>query len=360
MTVTPVRSGAPQLDELFPAELRGLPGGPRYPVDLVTLNVNEVPALAPDDLGREHTGRHAIGAWYWEFETLPPDLVDQLGRVDELWAPTTFVERALGRYTSKPIHIVPAIVPVFERRGAAGRSRRYWDLADDDVVFLFSFDFNSSVVRKNPFGVIDAYRRAFGASAVGTRLVIKAINLANSPLFESELRTAVEGVGGVLIDDHLSEDELGDLFHAADVYVSLHRSEGFGLGLAEAMAIGKAVVGTAYSGNVDFMNGMNSCLVGYRLRPITPADHRYSAAVGTVYQPGLLVAEPDVDQAARWLRALAADPDLRRRLGTAAAATIAAGYSEEAVGDAALALLEAWWRDIGTGGADASANGAPD
>ena len=77
--------------------------------------------------------------------------------------------------------------------------------------------------------------------------MIKAINLANSPLFEADLRSAVDEVGGVLIDEHLSQDQLGDLFHAADVYVSLHRSEGFGLGLAEAMAIGKAVVGTAYS-----------------------------------------------------------------------------------------------------------------
>jgi glycosyltransferase involved in cell wall biosynthesis len=147
----------------------------------------------------------------------------------------------------------------------------------------------------------------------------------------------------VLIDEHLSPDDLGDLFHAADVYVSLHRSEGFGLGLAEAMAIGKAVIGTAYSGNVDFMNGANSCPVGYRVRPITVDDHRYQGAVGSVYRQGLLCAEPDVEQAARWMRALAADAGLRRRLGAAASETIAARFSEEAVVDAAMERLAVLW-----------------
>ena len=161
-------------------------------------------------------------------------------------------------------------------------------MGTDDVVFLFTFDFNSSVLRKNPLGVVEAYRRAFGTDPVATRLVIKAINLANSPTFEADLRAAVASVHGVVIDEHLTAGELGDVFHATDVYVSLHRSEGFGLGLAEAMALGKAVVGTAYSGNVDFMHGGNSALVGFRLRPVVPDDHRYSGAVGTVYRPGFL------------------------------------------------------------------------
>jgi glycosyltransferase involved in cell wall biosynthesis len=347
LSATPVRSGAPQIDDLLPDELRDLPSGTPYPIDLVTLNLNEISALSAGDLGLGRTGRYAIGAWYWEFETLPPDLVVEVGRVDEIWAPTTFVEHALGRYTSKPIHIVPTIVPVFEARADRSRLRKQWGVADDDVMFLFSFDFNSSVVRKNPLAVVDAYRQAFGSSPAGTRLVMKAVNLANSPVFQSELRAALEGVGGVLIDEHVSQEELGDLFHAADVYVSLHRSEGFGLGLAEAMAIGKAVIGTAYSGNIDFMNGANSCLVGYVIRPITSADHRYHGAVGSVYRQGFLCAEPDVDQAARWMRALASDADLRSRIGAAASETMAARFSEAAVLETAMARLEALWRNDG-------------
>ena len=344
LSVTSVWSGAPRIDDLFPAELRQLPAGSPHPVDLVTLNVNEVTFVAPDDLGFEHTGRYAIGAWYWEFDTLSPELVAQVGRVDEIWAPTTFVAHALGRYTTKPIHIVPTIVPVFEASAERGLLRRRWGIADDEVAFLFTFDFNSSVVRKNPLGVVDAYRRAFGPKPAGTRLVMKAINLANSPAFESDLRAAVDDVGGVLIDERLSQEELGDLFHAADVYVSMHRCEGFGLGLAEAMAIGKAVIGTAYSGNVDFMSGSNSGLVGYRLRQITDDDHRYSRAVSTVYQPGYLCAEPYNEQAARWMRALAADADLRARIGSAASATIAARFSEAAAVDTAVTRLEALCR----------------
>lgn len=343
MAATPFRSGAPQMESLCPTELRDLPGGSPFPVDLVTLNVNEVPVVPADRLGRARTGRAAVATWYWEFETLSPDLVDQLDRVDEIWAPTTFVRAALERYTSTPIHIVPTIVPRFEAGEPRDHLRRQWEVGTDDVVFLFTFDFNSSVLRKNPLGVVEAYRRAFGTDPVGTRLVIKAINLANSPTFEADLRAAVASVHGVVIDEHLTAGELGDVFHATDVYVSLHRSEGFGLGLAEAMALGKAVVGTAYSGNVDFMHGGNSALVGFRLRPVVPDDHRYSGAVGTVYRPGFLCVEPDLDQAARWMRALAADPDLRDRLGRAAATTMATHFSESAVVDTALARLASLW-----------------
>jgi glycosyltransferase involved in cell wall biosynthesis len=350
MTVTSVRSGAPRMDGLYPTELRNLPDGRAHPVDLVTLNVNEVPAVATGDLGLLPTGRYAIGSWFWEFEALPPDLVEQIDRVDEIWAPSTFVKRAFGRYTAKPIHIVPAIVPVFEASEARGVVRQRLGVSHDEVVFLFTFDFNSSVVRKNPIAVVDAYRRAFGSDPSGVRLVIKAINLANSPMFESDLRAAIEGVSGALIDEHLSQAELGDLFHAADVYVSMHRSEGFGLGMAEAMAIGKAVVGTAYSGNVDFMNGANSCPIGFRLRSVTPEDHRYSGAVGTVYRQGFLCAEPDIEQAARWMRALASDAALRGRIGSAAAATMATRFSEAAAVRAAMARLEALWPPFGAAG----------
>lgn len=344
MTVTCVRSGAPQFDVLYPAELRGLSGGTTFPVDLVTLNVNEVPAVASTDLGLANTGRLAVGAWAWEFEMLTPELVSQVDRVDEIWAMTTFVKRALGRYTSRPIHVVPTVVPVLEASAERRLLRQRWSIADDAVVFLFSFDFNSSVVRKNPLAVVEAYRRAFGPGASRTRLVMKAFNLANSAAFEADLRAAVQGVGGMLIDEHLPDQDVGDLFHAADVYVSLHRSEGFGLGMAEAMAVGKAVIGTAYSGNLDFMTSTNSCLVGYQPRAIIPDDHRYSEAVSAVYQPGFYCAEPDVDQAARWMAALAADSDLRQRIGRAAAATIASRFSEAAVVDKAVRRLEVLWQ----------------
>jgi len=122
--------------------------------------------------------------------------------------------------------------------------------------------------------------------------------------------------------------------------VSLHRSEGFGLGIAEAMFLGKPVVATSYSGNTDFMSGDNSCPVGYRMRPITMADHRLFPSAAHVYQPGLPWAEPDVDQAARWMRTLADQPGLRARLGLRAAQTMRERYSSARVGELMVERLE--------------------
>lgn len=341
LALTEVRSGAPQIAELLPPELRRAATGRPAPVDLVTLNVNELDGLAGVEIGRTRTGRHAIATWAWEFETLPSDLVEQIERVDEIWVPSEFSRRAFQRYTDVPVRVSPNIVPLRTAAGPRDQLRSRWGATGDEVIYLFSFDFNSSILRKNPFGVIDAYRQAFGTVSPETRLVIKAINLSIGPEFAEDLRRALKEVGGVLIDEHLTAEDLGGLFHACDVYVSLHRSEGFGLGMAEAMALGKAVVGTGYSGNVDFMDGTNSVPVGYRLRPVVPEDHRYSGAVGTLYRPGFFCAEPDVDQAARWMRALAEDPGLRRRLGAAASATMAGRFSEAAVIDTALTRLNA-------------------
>ncbi len=129
------------------------------------------------------------------------------------------------------------------------------------------------------------------------------------------LEPAVAAVNGVLIAEDLEHEELVDLFACADVYVSLHRSEGFGFGIAEAMALGKPVIATAYSGNLDFATSANSCQVSYRLREITSDDHVFNEGISEVYERGAVWADPDVDQAARWMRLLAADPALRSRIG---------------------------------------------
>jgi glycosyltransferase involved in cell wall biosynthesis len=146
-------------------------------------------------------------------------------------------------------------------------------------------------------------------------------------------------VNGTVLNRHLSQQELANLFHACDVYVSLHRSEGFGLGMAEAMAIGKPVIGTGYSGNIDFMNGGDSCPVGYRLRLIDSNDFEDAPGMATVYTEGTLWAEPDLDQAAQWMQLLASDEPLRHRIGASAEAAIGASFSEEVVSRIAVARL---------------------
>jgi glycosyltransferase involved in cell wall biosynthesis len=213
-------------------------------------------------------------------------------------------------------------------------------------MFLFTFDFNSSVARKNPLGVIEAFAQAFPENDETSVLVIKGMNLEQSSTFEAHLRKALICVKGRLITGFLSQQELEDLFHACDVYVSAHRSEGFGLGIAEAMALGKPVIATSYSGNCDFMNAVNSCPLGYRLRPITTHDHVYQEAFGDVYVEGAIWAEPDLGQAAQWMRLLASSEAIRRRIGAEAARTMRDGFSEMAVGRIAEDRLRASYNDL--------------
>ena len=203
--------------------------------------------------------RHRIATWYWELPTVPRSLRGQFDQVDEIWVASSFVRRSFLRYTRRPIHIVPTVVPRFELSMNRLHVRARLGIPMDAVMFLFTFDFNSSVARKNPLGVIEAFAQAFPAGDEQSVLVIKGMNLGQAPTFETDLRQALQRVNGLLIPDFLSQQDLADLFHACDVYVSTHRSEGFGLGIAEAMALGKPVIATSYSGNCDFMNAVNSC-----------------------------------------------------------------------------------------------------
>ncbi len=328
LSLRTIRSGAPVDQGRVPEQLNRIPDDRRHPIDVWMLNVNEFPAVSGEMLRPPGQDTYSIGVWYWELPTFPDGLVAQMERVDEIWVATKFVQSSFRRASTRPVHIVPAIVP--ELKGS-GRGRRDFGLSDGEAVFMFSFDVNSMVARKNPGAVVEAFGRAFPAAASsGCRLVIKVLNLARSHELEKWLRSAVAGVNGVLIDDDMADDELVDLFMCSDVYVSLHRSEGFGFGIAEAMALGKPVVTTAYSGNLDFATAANSFQVGYRMREITSADHVFNEETSGVYPAGALWAEPDVDQAARWMRLLASDPVLRRSTGEKGRATIRNLYSAEA------------------------------
>ncbi len=328
LSLATVRSGAPLEQARVPDVLRRIPDDRRHVVDLWMLNVNEFPVIGDDLLRPPDRTTYAVGVWYWELPTFPESLLAQMNRVDEIWVATRFVQSSFRNATNRPVHVVPAVVP--DPRGA-GRTRRDFGLADDEVVFLFSFDVHSMVARKNPGAVIQAFSMAFSSSEpAATRLVMKVLNLDRHPRVAVWLREAVASVGGVLIEDELSDEELVDLFTCADSYVSLHRSEGFGFGIAEAMALGKPVIATAYSGNVDFATAENSCQVGYRVTEITSEDHLFDEGASEVYRIGALWAEPNLTQAARWMRLLAEDPLLRTRIGDAGRATIRGGYSADA------------------------------
>ncbi|MGD0742187.1 MAG: glycosyltransferase [Acidimicrobiales bacterium] len=331
--------GAPRDPQRFPARLRSLPRGRPHDVDLWFLNVNEFTVVPEEYLHPLARPRRIVAYWHWEQVSIPPAFREQLDRVDEIWVASSFVAETFRRHTTKPIAIVPCVVEPVANTAA---SRGDFGLPEDRCLFFFHFDVSSTLARKNPRGVIEAYRRAFTPAerAARVHLVMKTINLGRYPEAGAALRSAVDLVGGTVIDADLRPEDVNALTALCDVYVSLHRAEGFGMGLAEAMYFGKPVIGTAYSGNMDFMTVSNSCPIGYRMAQIDSGELRFNRQTEKVYRPGEWWADPDIDEAARRMRQLFASEALRRRLGQAAARTIREKCASGPLGEQMRLLLE--------------------
>lgn len=244
-----------------------------------------------------------IGYWAWELPDPPRDWNGFDGLIHEVWTPSRFSQRSLRRLTGLPVEVVPHVVPVARRRVR--------DVARPFTVLCFG-DSRSSFARKNPMGALAAFRAAFGDSQAA-RLVIKLSGGAGDAC---AVQRAAAGCGNVtVLREFLDADALAALHASADVLLSLHRAEGFGLPMLEAMAHGVPVIATAWSGNLDFMDGTNAVLVPARLAPVADDAGIYRDSVW---------AEPDLDVAAAALRGLAQDADRWSRLSVAAHAAASA------------------------------------
>jgi glycosyltransferase involved in cell wall biosynthesis len=328
---------APTDNNRFPSSLQRLPRGRTHDIEVCYFNVNEMEFLTDAFLREEGRRRYVVGSWFWELGSLPMGLIPTLARVDEVWAPSRFVRDTFSQYGVSTVVVMPCVV---EPEVDEHLSRTDFGIPAEGCTFLFHFDANSTFARKNPQGVIEAYRRAFGPSYRGSdvHLVMKVLNLHGVPEARELLRSELASVGGILIEADMSATEVASFVSLCDVYVSLHRAEGFGLGIAEAMFFGKPVVATAFSGPEDFLTTTNSCMVGYRARTIGTGDVYLNPGM-EVYEVGKTWAEPDVVQAARWMQRLAARPDDRRRIGQEAAESIHQKYSSLTAGSAVRSRL---------------------
>ena len=264
--------------------------------------------------------RHVIGYWFWELEKFPEDWLHALDEVDEIMVSSAFVEQSVRRVCSKPVTRVP--VPLMPGNDS-GLQREHFGLRDDDYVFFCSFDFNSAIARKNPYAVIEAFRVAFPRGDEKVTLLIKSSNGdRNAALMMKLLGAAANDRRIKVRDDMLERSDLRALHRCIDVCVSLHRCEGFGLVIAEAMQMGKPVVATAYSGNMEFMTADNSCLVDYRMVAVRHSEYPHAE--------GQQWADPDSRHAAHHMRALYEDRELASSLGRQAARDMARDFSVEA------------------------------
>ena len=287
---------------------------------IVHLNPQHFP-LGLAIMGRRRVRhRHIIGYWAWELDVLPRSWRRGFRYVHEVWVPSEFVAGAVRRETDLAVRVVPhpVALPPFSGLGRAG-----FGLPEAAFVALAVLDMGSGYERKNPLDTVRAFRQAFGNDP-GAFLVLKVTGAERAPWAMREIEAERAGAPNIrLLLGALSREDQGALLRAADVILSLHRSEGFGLVLAEAMRLGLPAVATGWSGNMQFMSESNSALVGHRLVPVRDRQRIYR-------EGGALWAEPDVAHAAAWLQRLRAGPELRRRIGEAARAG-----AEQSFGDAA-------------------------
>ena len=269
--------------------------------------------------------RPIIGYWAWEMPQVPPDWRPALACVNQIWVPSRFTAAALEPLMPRQVKVVPPAIALAPP-AAAPLGRADFGLPQDGVVVLVSFNLASSFHRKNPLAAIAAFRAAFG-SRLDRILLLKVGHPEHAPADYAKLVRIAQAPNIRVETRTLSTADCHALTACADIVLSLHRGEGFGLVMAEAMLLGKPVIATGWSGNTDFMDSTNAALVDCRL---VPAQDDRAVYRGTW-------AEPDVAQAAMLLRALADDPAARSALGKRAQASVQAGLD----GRPLLAALEA-------------------
>jgi glycosyltransferase involved in cell wall biosynthesis len=300
---------------------------PRSNFDILAINADELPDFV-DRMGADYFRGPRIGIWGWETNIIPQRWQRAYELVDEIWVYSRFMAQNIGAVAPVPVIALP---PPVQPPSDAVKATRL-DVPDDAFMFLFVFDYLSTIQRKNPVGLIEAFKQAFAPGA-GPRLLIKTINAPLRPLAEEEVLWAAEGRPDVhVIDRSLTAAERDGLMAGCNCYVSLHRSEGFGLTLAEAMSIGKPVIGTGYSGNLDFMNAHNSYLVDYELGVVGPECEIYPADGQW--------AEPSTEHAAALMRRVIGEPEQARRIAERARADIAQALAPGTTGAAMRRRLE--------------------
>lgn len=260
-------------------------------IQIICVNADQLAKYAEQSGKHSMASRYTIGFWFWEASEFPESLHPAFKLVDEVWVASEFVRDALLKVSPVPVYKIdlPLVRPDLD----ASLTRSDFGMPAA-FTFLFSFDYLSVLERKNPLGLVNAFKQAF-ATDEGPVLFIKSINGVQRVAEMEKLKYAAASRPDIVLQDgYLSAHEKNTMMALCDCYVSLHRAEGFGLTMAEAMALGKPVIATGYSGNLAFMTAENSYICPSRMEPIGPDREPYP--------PRASWAEPDLDSARNLLR----------------------------------------------------------
>ncbi|MBL8536984.1 MAG: glycosyltransferase [Hyphomonadaceae bacterium] len=308
-----------RFDHLFDADTN-------FRANIFHVNADQLPQVTQELGDRAIRRRVNVAYPAWELSIFPDEWTPQINAMDEIWAPSEFVRAAIAAKTTRPVVRLPLAVELAE--GFSRWRRSDFDIPADAFVFMFHFDLASYSSRKNPSAVVSAFRRAFDGMKGADPKPILLIKALSAERFGQPMERLIAMTSGdermQVIAGTLAPDQMHGLMNSIDVFVSLHRSEGFGRGPAEAMRMGKAVIATGYSGNLDYMNESNSFLVPYGLRELAPDDYPFAS--------GQQWADPDLDAAAEMMRMLYWNPELAKNVGRMAAAYMEKHHSKEAAG----------------------------
>jgi len=275
------------------------------------------------------SARRKIGFWQWELDRFPIPAKLAMHLVDEIWCHSEHAAKAFRAATDIPVIKVPLPVFVPETKLVP---RSFFDLPTDAFLVFTSFDGASSIARKNPLAAILSFQLAFPKGERDARLIVKAMNTQNDSLWRECLRVASIDERIVIIDDVMDRSTYFELLQNCDAVLSLHRAEGFGRLMAEAMALGIPVIASRYSGNLDYMTDENSWLIDGELIPLFPGDYAFHQQQHWL--------EPDIAEAAQALRECATNLPDRQRRAALGMQTVMEKYSLGTCGSTYLKLLD--------------------
>jgi glycosyltransferase involved in cell wall biosynthesis len=293
-------------------------------INIFHINGDEIAQALAHTAHRQRAGSYNVIYPAWELARYPDVWARQLEQFDEVWAPSAFVRDSIATSVSTPVIHMPLACEVLLE---SFLGRRYFGIRESALTFLFFFDVRSYQSRKNPEGVVDAFLRLVERRpSEDVQLVIKVHGADQNPDGFNVLqqRSAPLRSRVLFLQQAMSDNEVKNLVRCCDAFVSLHRSEGFGRGMSEAMCLGKTVIATGYSGNMDFCDQQTALLVPFEL--VDVLVDAYPHAEGQVW------AEPDVAAAVDLMERLIDDPALSTDLGARAALRLRTGFSLRVAG----------------------------